>query len=109
MTSTRGRVVAVVRDVLRSIRDDHAAGREFWQQVTSRRRDWHRQASAEGDSMEEWRADDRAAWLGRLDDALTVVREAVEGDLDDAVDPHAALVDLCAVAAAWAGRMGRGE
>lgn len=80
------------------------SARAFWQRVIARRHEWD--ASSE-DSMEQWPASDRAAWLGRLEDTLTTVRESVEGDpAAEEADPLEALVDLCAVASAWADRMG---
>lgn len=85
------------------------AGRELWLAVVARRKAW---AATEPDGMHTWPASDRAAWLGRLEDALTTVEETVEGPLPGdgedtpTPDPLAALVDVLAVAAAWAEAMG---
>lgn len=76
-------------------------GRETWRRVVERRQEW---AAQDGDdAMDSWAAHDDA-WVGRLDDALTVVVDAVQGQND--VDPAQALVDVMAVASAWLDAMG---
>ena len=76
-------------------------GRETWRRVVDRRAEW---AAQDGDdAMDGWPAAD-PAWHDRLDDAVTVVLEAVTGESD--VDPAAALVDVMAVASAWLDTMG---
>ena len=76
-------------------------GRGLWLAVVERRKAW---AKTDPDGMHTWPASDRAAWLGRLDDAHTVLEESVTGEND--VDPLGALVYVLAVAAAWAEAMG---
>lgn len=75
--------------------------RSVWIEVIERRKAWDAEAGA--DSMEDWSAADDA-WVGRLDDTLTTVVDAVHGWNE--VDPRAALVDVLAVASAWIDVMG---
>lgn len=76
-------------------------GRETWARVVARRAEWAKEDGPDG--MESWQAYDDA-WVGRLDDALTVVVDVVHGQSD--VDPAQALVDVMAVASAWLDAMG---
>lgn len=81
--------------------DVERRARAVWIEVIERRKAWH--TESQPDSMEDWAAHDEA-WVGRLDDCLTVVVDAVHGQSD--VDPRAALIDVLAVASAWIDQMG---
>jgi hypothetical protein len=76
-------------------------GRETWAKVVARRAEWATQDGPDG--MDSWQAYDDA-WVGRLDDALTVVVDAVNGNSE--TDPADALIDVMAVASAWLDAMG---
>ena len=80
----------------------HLPGRETWRRVVERRREWARQAGE--DHFEEWPAHERARWCAELDDAVTVLEEAMAGERE--VDPRAAAIDVLAVAAALVDAMG---
>lgn len=76
-------------------------GQDVWRRVVARRQQW---AAQDGDdAMDNWPAHE-AAWVGRLDDTLTTVVDAVNGNSE--TDPADALVDVMAVASAWLDAMG---
>ena len=76
--------------------------RAVWVEVMDRRKEWARQAG-EG-HFEGVPAYDRTRWIGELEDALTVLTEAVDGG--NLVDPRKAALDLLAVTSALIDVMG---
>ena len=79
-----------------------ANARKVWVEVMDRRKEWARQAG-EG-HFEGAPAYERARWIGELEDALTILTEALDGASE--IDPRAAALDVMAVTAALVDVMG---